>query len=212
MSIDLVTAVWKSKLARPEKLVCLAIAHHVEMRQEDCYASYSTLARETSYEERQVMRIVDKLISKGIVVHRGQHPVFGTNVLNIEKDRLPQPLEQQQEDRTVPAASQSDYQFLTPRLLQIFVALSARDGFRCRFPGCRSQSLQIDHIVPRARGGGDDLSNLQLLCAHHNAKKSSRGWDAFLKQHWEQFHEAFQDMQAVMHEWNAIGYSSEDNK
>ena len=48
----------KTTLPRPKKLVCVAIAHHVDDFGEGCYASYSTLAEETSYEERQVMRIV----------------------------------------------------------------------------------------------------------------------------------------------------------
>ena len=28
--------------------------------------------------------------------------------------------------------------------------------------------LEIDHIVPVARGGGDELSNLTLVCREHN--------------------------------------------
>lgn len=30
---------------------------------------------------------------------------------------------------------------------------------------------QVDHVVPRARGGGDDASNLVLACADCNAKR-----------------------------------------
>jgi len=39
--------------------------------------------------------------------------------------------------------------------------------------------LEVDHIICRARGGTDDLSNLQLLCHRcHRVKtiKESRGW------------------------------------
>lgn len=39
----------------------------------------------------------------------------------------------------------------------------ARDGLRCRRCGT-TKFLELDHIVPRARGGGDALTNLQLLC------------------------------------------------
>lgn len=32
--------------------------------------------------------------------------------------------------------------------------------------------LQIDHVIPRSRGGLDELSNLRLLCANHNRDAS----------------------------------------
>lgn len=34
--------------------------------------------------------------------------------------------------------------------------------------------LEIDHIEPRARGGRDDLDNLQILCRTHNRKKGTK--------------------------------------
>ena len=46
----------------------------------------------------------------------------------------------------------------------------ARDSV-CRQPGCNELSTDVDHIVPRAEGGTDSMSNLQGLChAHHSAK------------------------------------------
>ena len=45
-------------------------------------------------------------------------------------------------------------------------AVLARDGHRCAAPGCRStRFLEIHHIQPRARGGGNDPGNLVTLCA-----------------------------------------------
>lgn len=41
---------------------------------------------------------------------------------------------------------------------------------RCK----RTHHLQIDHIIPRAKGGTDNLSNLQVLCRAHNLKKGAR--------------------------------------
>lgn len=37
----------------------------------------------------------------------------------------------------------------------------------------RRHHLQVDHIIPRALGGTDELSNLQLLCRAHNLKKGA---------------------------------------
>jgi hypothetical protein len=57
----------------------------------------------------------------------------------------------------------------------------ARDGGRCRVPGCRSsRGLEIHHLVRRADGGGHDPSNLCLVCsachqAHHAGRLTIRG-------------------------------------
>jgi 5-methylcytosine-specific restriction endonuclease McrA len=56
----------------------------------------------------------------------------------------------------------------------------ARDGGRCTFRGpggmrCGStRALQIDHVVPVARGGPATPRNLRLLCAHHNRLEAER--------------------------------------
>ena len=53
-------------------------------------------------------------------------------------------------------------------------AVWARDGKCCRWPlesggVCGSTTrLELDHIVPLARGGTSTVSNLRILCAFHN--------------------------------------------
>ena len=89
MSHVYVRLVLGTTLPRPEKLVSLAIAYHVDKYGEGCFASYRTLADETSYDERQVMRIVEGLEQAGIVVFQGKHPQYGTNIWNIDKSKLP---------------------------------------------------------------------------------------------------------------------------
>lgn len=54
--------------------------------------------------------------------------------------------------------------------------LLVRDGFRCRYCGRSSPdvALAIDHIIPVARGGTDDPSNLTVACVDCNGGKSDR--------------------------------------
>lgn len=51
-----------------------------------------------------------------------------------------------------------------------------RDGFTCQYCGRRSPDvvLEVDHIVPVASGGVDDLMNLTTSCWECNRGKSDR--------------------------------------
>jgi 5-methylcytosine-specific restriction endonuclease McrA len=53
-----------------------------------------------------------------------------------------------------------------------------RDGFRCqacgRSPAVHEVVLHVDHIVPVVKGGTNDPSNLQALCADCNLGKSDQ--------------------------------------
>lgn len=57
---------------------------------------------------------------------------------------------------------------------KVFVEIGRRDGFGCANCGNPSPDMQIDHIMPVARGGGNDLANLQLLCWKCNMSKGDR--------------------------------------
>ncbi len=45
-----------------------------------------------------------------------------------------------------------------------------RDRRQCRSCG-QSTKLSIDHIIPLASGGSNDISNLQTLCGSCNSQK-----------------------------------------
>lgn len=50
-----------------------------------------------------------------------------------------------------------------------------RDGYRCQYCGAGPEAtLQVDHVVPVAAGGTDDISNLRTACSACNSGKSSR--------------------------------------
>ncbi|MBQ8339081.1 MAG: HNH endonuclease [Clostridia bacterium] len=48
-----------------------------------------------------------------------------------------------------------------------------RDGYRCRKCGVsgRHAQLEVDHIIPIAKGGKSTYNNLQTLCHKCNVEK-----------------------------------------
>lgn len=49
-----------------------------------------------------------------------------------------------------------------------------RDDYTCRYCGSRAVSLECDHVVPVARGGGHDVSNLVASCRPCNRSKRDK--------------------------------------
>lgn len=51
----------------------------------------------------------------------------------------------------------------------------ARDGGKCRYPGCEeTEGLEVDHIVCLELGGRDSDDNLQALCGPHHKLKTAQ--------------------------------------
>lgn len=51
--------------------------------------------------------------------------------------------------------------------------IAERDGFYCQTCGT-THRLTVDHKIPLARGGTNDLENLQLLCWSCNSRKAAK--------------------------------------
>ncbi len=55
-------------------------------------------------------------------------------------------------------------------------AVLARDRHRCATPGCRAtRFLEVHHVVPRSRGGGNGEANLVTLCSRCHGFVHERG-------------------------------------
>jgi 5-methylcytosine-specific restriction endonuclease McrA len=55
-----------------------------------------------------------------------------------------------------------------------------RDSYICAY--CSGEATQVDHVIPRANGGGHELDNLVACCAPCNSRKGSRNEGVFLAQ------------------------------
>ena len=52
-------------------------------------------------------------------------------------------------------------------------AIYERDHYRCRKCGRKTNDLEVDHIIPIAKGGKSTFDNLQTLCHRCNVKKGA---------------------------------------
>jgi 5-methylcytosine-specific restriction protein A len=60
---------------------------------------------------------------------------------------------------------------------RVKLAVLNRDGWKCQQCGFRTRTrtfLHVDHILPLAAGGTNDIRNLQVLCSSCNLKKGKR--------------------------------------
>jgi len=76
-----------------------------------------------------------------------------------------------------PSATHSDWHQLREAILE-------RDDYRCTNcsrPEEAVQSLQVDHSVPRGRGGSDRFSNLRTLCNQCHGAKHDDGYAPMLE-------------------------------
>ena len=53
-------------------------------------------------------------------------------------------------------------------------AVLDRDDYICRYCGRRSQTMEIDHIIPVSQGGESTLQNLVTACRDCNRRKGGR--------------------------------------
>ncbi|CAD5979414.1 HNH endonuclease [Planktothrix tepida] len=66
----------------------------------------------------------------------------------------------------------------TPRIVipqEVRRYVFLRDNYQCKSCGKTENETQLtmDHIIPLAKGGSNDISNLQTLCSQCNQKKKA---------------------------------------
>lgn len=49
-----------------------------------------------------------------------------------------------------------------------------RDGYRCTYCGDEAGPFEVDHIIPRIRGGENTLENVTVACRRCNRSKKDR--------------------------------------
>jgi 5-methylcytosine-specific restriction endonuclease McrA len=72
----------------------------------------------------------------------------------------------------------------TPRIyipIEVRKYVYQRDNYQCQSCGKKAQETQlnIDHIISLAKGGSNDISNLQTLCSICNQRKKHHFDDRF---------------------------------
>ena len=58
-------------------------------------------------------------------------------------------------------------------------AVFKRDGKCCQYCGETEGPFEVDHVIPRSKGGNNDLSNLVVACQSCNRSKKDRNADEF---------------------------------
>jgi len=68
------------------------------------------------------------------------------------------------------------------RIQQRQTLMAGRSAVPCHYCGVSltAQTATRDHVVPLARGGADDLSNIVLACERCNTAKGSRPYGEFI--------------------------------
>jgi len=141
-----------------------------------------------SAETREKMRRADDLLGRAVT------PGDLAAVLDRALDALIEKLERRLhfENRTSPKPPTASGRYIPAHVRR---AVRRRDGDRCTYVsenGVRCEerrALELDHILPVARGGESTVANLRLRCRPHNQLEAEQVFGAgFMQQRREQAH------------------------
>lgn len=75
------------------------------------------------------------------------------------------------------------YAYNSKKWIQISKYIFNRDNYTCNYCGQVGGILEVDHIVPFSKGGGDDISNLTTSCRRCNRSKKDMTVEQFTKKY-----------------------------
>ena len=90
----------------------------------------------------------------------------------------------------------------------------ARDNYACRYCGriLPEDILQIDHIVPRALGGSDELDNLATACPNCNYRKGAKELSQYLAETVTQNREFYKSFLQSLDETKSLTQTAIENE
>jgi hypothetical protein len=106
--------------------------------------------------------------------HAGQDPKIDTALSLLQREAERRREAAAQRRYNTPTRAETLRRDIRAHYATLFMQIGRRDGFHCQQCGSTT-GLEIDHIIALARGGGNDLLNLQLLCGLCNSTKGDRG-------------------------------------
>lgn len=137
---------------------------------------YSELAVASGVAKKPLMRLCPFMREKGYLTHTGNH----WEVLEAGVDAIPQLYECERERALLKMLKLSTREARSEARRRVTLRdryeVLSRGSCACcgRTVAEHGVVLHVDHIVPVAAGGGNDLANLQALCWHCNMGKSDR--------------------------------------
>ena len=118
--------------------------------------------------------VLDKKKQKGLIVK------VNTNALPPPTEKVNEELQGNEEVKLVRIPLRSATMSSTVKLVWKRAQACCEQVLSSTGEKCGSKyALEIDHVVPIALGGSDDVSNLQLLCRAHNSRRAIKTFGVF---------------------------------
>lgn len=137
---------------------------------------------QVEYYEKITNNMVGKVLRKHEIVHKSgnQYSMLGYEELTPKQSNRLIDLCQQKIDEYT--SKRGEHVWQHRRLAAGYISgtiryeVLKRAGTRCELCGISNdvKAIEVDHILPRNKGGTDELSNLQALCYSCNAMKRDR--------------------------------------
>lgn len=155
-----------SGLPRAQKVIGMGYAWESENGR--VTATVDFMSWQTAYSRRSVQTITQELIDLGFLVYIGTAET-GANTFRLDFEKLPV---------LSPPKPAWESLFVTPEQYEFYSGRSfdedyAPPNYLCAYCGVKDPRTK-DHVIPKSRGGSDDLSNLVWACNRCNSKKGAR--------------------------------------